>query len=206
MKRLETITKYIEETDIVADIGCDHGYLLQMAIKNKNIKKGYAIDNKQGPLNSAKNNLDKFDNVDFILSDGLKNVNNSDINCVVIAGMGGMLINSIINDSIDKFKCINKLILCPNRNVDKVRLFLVENGFKIIDEDIVFEDGKYYELIIATIGEQKLSLNEMFFGPILLEKKSNIFINKWKEYYYKIKLINSKEKEIKLIEEVLNEN
>lgn len=206
MKRLETITKYIEETDIVADIGCDHGYLLQIAIKNKNIKKGYAIDNKQGPLNSAKNNLDKFDNVDFILSDGLKNVNNSDINCVVIAGMGGMLINSIINDSIDKFKCINKLILCPNRNVDKVRLFLVENGFKIIDEDIVFEDGKYYELIIATIGEQKLSLNEMFFGPILLEKKSNIFINKWKEYYYKIKLINSKEKEIKLIEEVLNEN
>lgn len=206
MKRLETITKYIEETDIVADIGCDHGYLLQMAIKNKNIKKGYAIDNKQGPLNSAKNNLDKFDNVDFILSDGLKNVNNSDINCVVIAGMGGMLINSIINDSIDKFKCINKLILCPNRNVDKVRLFLVENGFKIIDEDIVFEDGKYYELIIATIGEQKLSINEMFFGPILLEKKSNIFINKWKEYYYKIKLINSKEKEIKLIEEVLNEN
>lgn len=206
MKRLETITKYIGETDIVADIGCDHGYLLQMAIKNKNIKKGYAIDNKQGPLNSAKNNLDKFDNVDFILSDGLKNVNNLDINCVVIAGMGGMLINSIINDSIDKFKRINKLILCPNRNVDKVRLFLVENGFKIIDEDIVFEDGKYYELIIATIGEQKLSLNEMFFGPILLEKKSNIFINKWKEYYYKIKLINSKEKEIKLIEEVLNEN
>ena len=53
MKRLKTIVQFINEKDIVADIGCDHGYLLKMAIEDKNILKGYAIDNKIGPLNCA---------------------------------------------------------------------------------------------------------------------------------------------------------
>ena len=128
MERLKTILKYIDNKDIVADIGCDHGYLIKLAIEEKNIIKGYAVDNKHGPLNSARKNLKNYKNVEFILSDGLKNVSNTDINCVVIAGMGGMLINSIISDSIDKFNKIDKLILCPNRNIDKVRSFLNENG------------------------------------------------------------------------------
>lgn len=203
MKRLETIIKHINTNDIVADIGCDHGYLLKLAIEQKNIKKGYAIDNKVGPLDSAKNNLKLFNNIEFILSDGLLNVNCNDINCVVIAGMGGMLIQKIIFDSLDKFKNINKLILCPNRNIDKLRLFLTSQGFKIVDEDIIYEFGQYYEIIVVEIGEQKLSYEELYFGPVLIKKKSEIFINKWKEYYNKIKNIETKKEEVKLIEGVL---
>lgn len=206
MERLKTILKYIDNKDIVADIGCDHGYLIKLAIEEKNIIKGYAVDNKQGPLNSARKNLKNYKNVEFILSDGLQNVNDTDINCVVIAGMGGMLINSIISDSIDKFNKIDKLILCPNRNIDKVRSFLNENGFMIVDEDIIYEDSKYYEVLVVNKGYQKLSEKELYFGHILLNKKSQYFIKKWKEYYEKIKNIESKNREIKMIEEVLNES
>ncbi len=206
MKRLETIIKYINENDIVADIGCDHGYLLQLAVDKKNIKKGYAIDNKIGPLNSAKNNLKNYNNINFILSDGMIDVNYEDINCVVIAGMGGMLINKIINDSLSKFKKIKKIILCPNRNIDKVRLFCNENNFKIIDEDIIFEDKKYYEILVIEQGNQTLTTKELFFGKYLLEKRATDFINKWTDYYNKIKNIDEKNEEIKLIKEVLNEN
>jgi len=206
MKRLKTILKYIDNKDIVADIGCDHGYLIKMAINDKNILKAYAIDNKNAPLNSAINNLKNYKNVDFILSDGLKNVTVNDINCVVIAGMGGMLINSIILDSINKFKCINKIILCPNRNIDKVRMFLNDNGFKIINEDIVYEDSKYYEILVVKLGYQKLTEKELYFGPFLMNEKSKIIKNKWNEYYNKICNIKNKENEIKLIKEVMNEN
>lgn len=206
MKRLKTILKYIDNNDIIADIGCDHGYLIKLAIEEKNIVKGYAIDNKQGPLNSAINNLSMYNNVEFILSDGLKKVDSNDINCVVIAGMGGMLINSIIDESLEKFNNIDKLILCPNRNIDKVRLFLNENGFMIVDEDIIYEDSKYYEILVVKKGYQKLSDKELYFGHILLNKKNRYFINKWKEYYDKIKNIENKIDEIKMIEEVLNES
>ena len=69
MKRLKEIIKYINNSDIVADIGCDHGYLLKLAVDEKKIIKGYAIDNKVGPLNSAKNNLVNYENIVFKLSD-----------------------------------------------------------------------------------------------------------------------------------------
>lgn len=206
MKRLKEIIKYINELDIVADIGCDHGYLLKLAIENRNIKKGYAIDNKIGPLNSAKQNLEKYDNIVFKLSDGLINVDESDINCVVIAGMGGMLINNIFDDSVEKFKKINKVIVCPNRNIDKVRLNFNNNGFKIVNESIVFEDSKYYEIIVFEKGNQTLSDKELYFGPVLLQEKNNIFISKWKEYYNKISNIEHKMDEIRMLEGVLNES
>lgn len=206
MKRLETIVKYINSNDIVADIGCDHGYLLELCIKNKQIKKGYAIDNKIGPLNSAKRNLFKYDNITFKLSDGLKMVDETDINCVVIAGMGGMLINQILSDSLDKFMNINKIIVCPNRNMDKVRQFFNKNGFKIVNEDIVYEDEKYYEIIIFEKGLQVLKEKELFFGPILIKNKNEVFKNKWEEYFNKIKNIENKKEEIEIIKEVLYEN
>lgn len=206
MKRLEQIVNYINKNDIVADIGCDHGYLLKMAINKNNISKCYAIDNKQGPLNNAKNNLQCFQNVNYILSDGLKNVNLNDINCAVIAGMGGVLINKIIDDSIDKFKLINKIILAPNRNMDKVREYLSNNNFKIVDECILYEDEKFYEIIVVTNGNKILTKKEIMFGPILLQKKDNIFLKKWNEYYQRIKNIPSKKEEMKLIEEVLYES
>lgn len=206
MKRLNAIVNYINENDIVADVGCDHGYLLKLAIEEKNIKKGYAIDNKKGPLNSAKTNLFNYQNIDFILSDGLKQVEVFDINCVVIAGMGGMLINTIVNDSLEKFKKINKIIVCPNRNIDKVREFFNSIGFKITNETIMCEDGKYYEIIVFEKGEQKLNEKELMFGPYLMNEKNDVFYNKWNEYYQKIKTVDNKKSEVKIIEEVINES
>ena len=90
--------------------------------------------------------------------------------------------------------------------MDKVRLNFNNNGFKIVNEDIVYEDKKFYEVIVFEKGYQKLLEQELYFGPILLKDKNPIFIHKWTEYYDKIKDINNKLDEIKLIEGVLNEN
>lgn len=206
MKRLKAIVNFINENDVVADVGCDHGYLLRLAIEEKNIKKGYAIDNKKGPLNSAKNNLEKYENIDFVLSDGLTNVKSDDINCVVIAGMGGMLINTIVSDSLEKFKNINKVIVCPNKNIDKVREYFNSIGYKINFEDIVCEDNKYYEIIVFEKGNEELTKKEKFFGPCLLRGKNETFLKKWNEYYNHIINIDNKKEEIQLIKEVIYES
>lgn len=203
MKRLNEIVNFIDQNDVVADIGCDHGYLLELAIKRKNIKKCYAIDNKMGPLNSAKRNLEKYKNIEFVLSDGLLSVD-GDFNTVVIAGMGGMLINKIFNDSLSKFLNVDKIIVAPNKNIDKVRYTFTNKGFKIFDESIVFEDGVFYEIIVFIKGEQTLSEKELYFGPVNLSVKKPLFYEKWYNYYCRIKDIDAKEDEKKLIYEVLN--
>ena len=84
-------------------------------------------------------------------------------------------------------------------------MFLICNGFKIVNEDIVCEDEKYYEILVVEVGEQSLTPDEIFFGPYLLKEKSEVFINKWKDYYKRIKFIPSKIDEINALKEVLNE-
>ena len=88
-KRIKVVCSHIEPYKIIADVGCDHGYLIKEAFDKYNIEFAYAIDNKIGPLESAKNNLMDYKNVEFSLSDGLTDLK-EDVEVVVIAGMGGM--------------------------------------------------------------------------------------------------------------------
>lgn len=202
MKKIEMIASLIDSNSIVCDIGCDHGYLLKYAILNKNIKYGIAVDNKEGPLNNAKTNLSNNTNVKFILSDGLCNVD-EEIDIAVIAGMGGILIKSIIERSILKFGKIKKIILSPNRNSDQLRKFMNDNGFKIIDERIVKEEDKFYEIIVYQEGFEVLTQKDYLFGPILLKNKDDLFIEKWTTKKNQIKNISRLLKEYELIDEVL---
>ena len=207
MERLKKIASFIDANDIVADIGCDHGYLIKIAIDNNKIKYAYAIDNKIGPLYRAKNNLKCYDNVKFILSDGLLNVSSVDlnkINTVVIAGMGGLLINKIINDSLSSFKQINKIILSPHNNIYEVRKNMNNLGFKIINEAIICDETCFYEVIEYVLGKEKLNDLELNFGPVLLKNKNETFYNKWNNYLNRISDFPTKLNEIKMIKEVLN--
>ena len=94
--RIKEIAKYIRPYKKIADVGCDHGYLIVEAFKNHEIDYAIAIDNKQGPLDSAKYNILKYgfnNNVRFSLSSGISDIDD-DTEVVIIAGMGGLLINA----------------------------------------------------------------------------------------------------------------
>lgn len=173
-KRLAFLTKLIkEDQNTLLDVGTDHGYLIKNAFLNNKIKKAIATDINIEPLNNAKKNLVGFD-VDFILTDGLKNIK-QDYNTVVISGMGGNLISNILeNAKLDEN--IN-YILQPNNKEKNLRVFLMNNNFKIVDEHVIY-DKKYYVVIEAKRGKMKLSKEDLVLGPILKNKKTS-------ENYYK---------------------
>lgn len=178
-KRLQTVLQYIDINDKIADIGCDHGYLGLYAVK-KGVKYVQLIDNKIGPLNAAKKNMAKVNNqsaIFYSLSDGLNDVNQI-VNVVTICGMGGDLISKIILDNIEVAKKMDYLILEANNKVDYLRKNLNQNNFLIIDEQIVYEKKKYYQIIKVKYQQftQKLNELEIFYGPILLKKKSECFL------------------------------
>ena len=206
LSRIEEIASFISPYQIIADVGCDHGYLVIDAFEKYGIKKAYAIDNKKGPLDSAINNMKKkpyFNSVSFLLSSGIKDIG-EDTECVVIAGMGGMLISEILNDNL---KNVKRLILEPNRDQKEVRKKVSSLGFSIEKEKIVFEKGKYYEIIVCDKVDYipSYSEQELEFGPCLLKEKSLFFKEKWFSYIENLKDINSKEVKEKLerIREIL---
>lgn len=206
-KRLSEIAKYVEPFKRIADIGCDHGYLIKEAFEKYNINYAQAIDNKIGPLNSAKRNLSNFkDNIDFSHSNGLDDLNEN-VDCIVISGMGGTLIYNILVKGIEKLRNVKRIILQANRNIDKIRLFCNQYCYKIVSEEIIYEYPSFYEIIVLEKGFVEYNNKEIMFGPLLIKEKSDIFINKWESMltYYK-KYNDIKKEEIKLIEEVLYEN
>lgn len=171
-KRLNVILAEIEPCKCLADVGCDHGLISLMTLQSKKAKKVLATDISQKCLDKTinllkENNLENF--AEFVCVDGLPKSSKPDE--VLIAGMGGLEIISIL----ENYFLVNDnrpiLVLQPMRDEYKVRKFLNNNNNYTIIEDFIFEDKKLYRLIKAKRGKQNLTESQMFFGVIENEYK-----------------------------------
>lgn len=183
--RLEKIATLVTEGAFLADIGTDHGYIPIYLLNKGVINRAVLSDINKGPLDNArseikKNNLEKM--ADLRLGSGLEILDCNEVDEVIIAGMGGILISEIIKKDLEICKMLNKMILQPMQASEELRFFLIENGFEIMDEHLVNEDFRIYEII------------ECKYNPKFYERK--IDMKNYKEnLYFEIpqKLIDKKE-------------
>lgn len=194
--RLQTVADLVPENARLADIGSDHAYLPAWLVLNGKIQFAVAGEVVKGPYESARSLVESSnlqDKIDVRLGDGLEVISAADeIDVVTIAGMGGSLIRDILQRGKDGAHLTEKekLILQPNVGEVPLRKWLVKSGYHITHEDILKEDGKIYEIIVAEQGTEKISYKEkeLFFGPHLLKSQSDIFKEKWhnelKKYNY----------------------
>ncbi|MBV7390322.1 tRNA (adenine(22)-N(1))-methyltransferase [Enterococcus alishanensis] len=193
-KRLQKVAEYVPKDARLADIGSDHAYLpVALTLQNK-INFAIAGEVVPGPFEAAKkqvaeNNLEE--KIIVRLADGLAAVKESDnISAVTICGMGGVLIRDILQSGKDVLSGDERLILQPNVAERQLRTWLVENKYEIIDEAIIRENHKTYEIIVAEKGNAvSYSDKDLFFGPLLIEEKNPIFIQKWNHKLEKSKSI-----------------
>lgn len=219
MNRFNAIVSLVDNCTIVADIGTDHGYVAESLLKIDRCKKIIATDINEGPLNSAINNLISKgyeEKVDFRLGSGLKVLKEKEANIAIIAGMGGDLIIDIIRESIDIANSLDSIVIQAMTNIDKLRCYLYNNGFKIEKEVIVKELHHYYFVMKVVKGTTNIKDDFYYkFSLYLLENKDIIFLeylNKMKEKYKKIlqnldnssstNVINKKEDIICLIKRI----
>ena len=176
MNRIDQIFSYLTPCELLADVGCDHGYLAEMALKQGVAKKVIVSDISAPSLEKAKKLLYGFAQkglVTAVVSNGFEKYLSTP-DQAVIAGMGGEEIIKIISSA--PF-IVNRLVLQPMKNADKLRVFLVDNGYKIIS-DFVFKDGKFYDLIVCERGTDKLTCDEITFGRTNLSLRGKAFIER----------------------------
>ena len=169
--RIKAIGDLIESHDKVADIGADHGLLeLYLVGKYENIHIT-AIENKVGPFEILKRNLEGLNNIKLSLSDGLDEVS-KDIDTLVLAGMGGINIINIISRNEDKLTNIKKIVIDPHRDVSLARKYIVNLSYRIASEEIVYEKGKYYVVskFIKSSHISSYSDDELDFGFVSKDK------------------------------------
>ena len=165
-RRLDTIVNMIKPCNVLADIGCDHGYVSISAIKRGLAQSVISADVAKGPLDAAKRNAaaeGTLDQTDFILSDGLLGFPDaSGIECVVIAGMGGILVRKILEQGkLQRFCKLHQLVLGPQSDLDLVRKYLIEElKASIENEKCVYDDGKYYFLMDVALQTENAPYEE----------------------------------------------
>lgn len=173
--RLKTISELVPKDSVVADIGTDHAYLPVYLIKNKITKKAIAADINIGPLNNAKKAIKAYGMEEYIetrLGSGLKPIKQGEIDTVIIAGMGGLLIRDILKDSKEVVDTIKTFILQPMIAQDDLRKWLCENNFKIENERLAKEGDKLYEILVVSKGEMTIEDNIYYeIGSKLIENK-----------------------------------
>ena len=209
-KRLLEISKLINEDKVVFDVGSDHALLPCFLVKEGIISKAYACDNKEGPLNKAIENIKKYHlegKVIPVLSNGIDDIED-DVEIITICGMGYYTVKSILeNKDLSKY---NKIIVQVNKDADLLRKFINDKNFTIEDEIVVF-DGFYYEVeVFSAKSHNKYGGLEIKYGPILLQKRDEVFIDYLKdkkkvlEEVYKKSNDPSKLETINEIEQILN--
>jgi tRNA (adenine22-N1)-methyltransferase len=215
----------------VADIGCDHAFVSIYLIQHGIADMVIAADVNPGPLETAKSNIMRYgismsensmnnpDNdlsgvniadsdigiINIRLSNGFEKIKKGETDAAVIAGMGGKLVISII-EGADVFVPGYKLILSPQSDIYEVRGYLYNKGFKIIDENMVCENGKYYNIICTEYMPEcitesvsgsagspggKHGANEAYnidaelglkYGQLLIKKKHPVFVEYIENY------------------------
>ena len=149
--RLMAIADLVRKDKIFADIGTDHAYLPVYLVERGIISKAVAADLRVGPLENARDAVASYgyaDKIELRLSDGLDNFCENEVEEIVVAGMGGLLISEFINRTQWLKNDNIHLILQPMTHVEELRKALFDNDF-LIDNEVVAKDGDKLYIILS---------------------------------------------------------
>lgn len=160
----------------VADIGTDHAYL-PIKLVQMGHSKALASDIGEGPCQRARVNIYSHGlhgKIKVVCCAGLDAVPDFRPDNIIICGMGGETIRDILaeSDYPKESKC--RLILGPQSMHSTLRKYLYENCFFIDEEKVVFDGGKFYQLIAAHYDPDLMKYKpyeyELVLGKLNLER------------------------------------
>jgi tRNA (adenine22-N1)-methyltransferase len=174
-KRLSKIKSYYENERYVWDIGCDHGDLGLSFSNCDSVEAIHLVDPSSKVINQLKVKLkDSYITKQEILihhENGQRIKINQKNNIIFIAGMGGKEIGEIIQSLLPLIDSTSKIIISPHKNILELRVLLNQLALSLIDEDLVFENNQYYQLIVLRPDLSFSTSRVSLFGSVLWTKE-----------------------------------
>ncbi|WNS43788.1 class I SAM-dependent methyltransferase [Paenibacillus sp. MMS20-IR301] len=203
--RLQLLLEQVPEGSRLADIGSDHALLPVAAVESGRVPSAIAGEVNSGPFEAARRGVAEAglgNKITVRRGDGLEVLEPGEADCITIAGMGGSLIAAILDrgQKLGKLSGVKTLALQPNVGEDILRRWLLGNGWVLISEHILEEDGKTYEILTAIPessgaagGNEQLYREQVLgggqvvcdqalllqMGPFLLQAPNKVFVAKW---------------------------
>lgn len=161
-KRLKAIASCVDDNSNIIDVGCDHALLDIYLVLNKKNIKAIASDIKEGPLQKAKENIERYhmeDKIKVVLADGLEK-KEEETDTIVIAGMGYLTIKEILeNGDLSNIKTI---IVSVNDDFDLLKKCIKKIGFSIQTEEVIEDHNKFYLILKAGKSRKKYISKKKF--------------------------------------------
>jgi len=180
LTRLEKISSYISDNEKVLDVGCDQALLSKILAKRKIYS--IASDLRPNIIENAKKNLTPLEKeyITFSVSDGVPTILNEEYT-LVLSGMGAHTILDILKNSNYRF---NKIITISNNNHDILRTEMSKLNYYVLEEEIMKEKGKFYNLIVFDNVKRDYSKEQILVGinhknKELLKEKNDYLIKKY---------------------------
>lgn len=161
--RLQMIADEINTGETIADIGTDHGFLPVYLWENRICPKVIMADVSRGSLDKARDNCNMLypgEAFDLRLGSGLEVLEDGEVDTVVIAGMGGILMTQIMAADMTKTMSIGKYVLQPRISAGKLRHWLLSNGFSITGDRLVRE-GRFICNIITAVTKEDRNMTKL---------------------------------------------
>ncbi|MGX9378889.1 tRNA (adenine(22)-N(1))-methyltransferase [Pseudomonas sp. JQ36] len=182
--RLERVAAHVPAGARLADIGSDHGYLPVALMRRGAIVAAVAGEVALTPFHAAVRTVrdnDLQQHISVRLASGLAAIEPDDgITAISLCGMGGETIRDILDSDKARLSGHERLILQPNGGEQPLRQWLMDNGYRILDEEVLQENRFFYEIIVAERGGPvRYSAEQLYFGPLLMQARSPAFLVKW---------------------------
>lgn len=179
-ERLKTIAIRVAGGGPMADIGTDHAYLPIYLIEQGDIPRAIAVEVCEGPFQAAKEMIQRAglaDKIELRFGNGLEPLRPGEVSTIAIAGMGGSTIIDILERSPDIIAGVKRLVLQPMTGAGALRRWLAEHGWRLEDEELAYEEGRLYEIIVAEQGEAG-GFDDVLYeiGPVLWLKKPPLLL------------------------------
>ena len=182
--RLERVAANVPVGAHLADIGSDHAYLPVALMRRGVITAAVAGEVATTPFHAAQrtvrdNGLEQH--ISVRLADGLAAIEAGDgITAISVCGMGGETIRDILDTGKLHLSGQERLILQPNGGEQPLRQWLMDNGYRILCEELLRENRFYYEIIVAErAGPVAYTDEQLYFGPLQMQARSPEFLAKW---------------------------
>lgn len=176
--RLTAVATFVPEGSIPVDVGTDHARLLIALVRSGRCPTGIGVDVAEGPYRRAKRAVAGAAMSHLIAvrhGDGLAPVDPGEADVAVLAGFGGRTANAVLAAACDRLP-IRRWVVQVNRDVPAVRRSFEARGLAIVDEALVFDDGRVFVVMAAEAGEMALSDADAWLGPRLRVERSPLFV------------------------------
>lgn len=193
-KRLQALADMVTPGSRVADVGCDHGFVSVYLVLKGISPRVYAMDINKGPLLRAREHIAEYGLEAYIetrLSNGVEALQPGEAQTLLCAGMGGRLMQKILTEGGRTVRSMRELILQPQSEQEAFRRFLRTSGYLITEENMIYEEGKFYPMMKAVPADRRPGTHtagnigqsgrasvrqriEDKFGPCLLKSKNPV--------------------------------